>query len=259
MMIPDDFLQCNPCSTHVPARFDDRAVRLRHLLAQDAPLDAGGGRHLLFVCPLCTRPWYKAGRSEYPRLSPEQLIFLSTALHVDLDALYLLPRAFCSICSSVCLGGMFSIEECAWYANRMGYRFLWESASPRRIQLVTLLCRSDGHTLDWLIQQPFDILTSSTREALAVLKWLETRPFPASLHVLSSEQCQRLAGRLPAISAPSGATLAWQGYYWQAVCPPLGGATRVVLAVALPLASPAPFVSLHASWTVLARAMRAVL
>ncbi len=258
IMIPDDFFDGNPCGA--PYRFDDYEVRLHHLLQQDAPLAPdGGGRHLLLVCPICTRPWYKAGRSEYPRLTPEQLTFLSAALHVDLGALYQLPRAFCSLCSTISLGGMFSIEEYVQYPSQQGYRFLWECASPRRIRLVALLCRSGGLALDALVQQQPDILTSSTREALALLKWLETEPFPDSLQALSSEQCERLAYRLPAVSTPYGTTLKWQGYAWQAVCPPLGGEAQVVLAAALPPSAPAPFLSLHVSWTVLARAMRVVL
>jgi len=253
-MIPDDFFHCNPCGA--PYRFDDHEARLRHLLQQDATPAKGGGRHLLLVCPICTHPWYKAGRGEYPRLTPEQLTMLSAALHIDLDALYQLPRALCSLCSAVSLGGMFSIEK---YPYPQGYHFLWESASPRRIQLVAMLCRGEGFALDMLVQQQSDILTSSTREALAVLKWLETQPFPVTLQVLSTEQCSRLAHRLPAGSIPEGRQNVWQGYSWQAVCPPLGGETRVLLAVALPTSAPASFVSLHVSWTVLARAMRAVL
>lgn len=260
IMIPDDFFDGNPCGA--PYRFDDHEMRLRHLLSQDAPPASGGSRHLLLVCPICTRPWYKAGRSEYPRLTPEQLIFLSAALHVDLGALYQLPKAFCSICSAIFLDGMFSIEEYTQYQypyNQQGYRFLWESASSRRIQLVALLCPSEGLVLDALVQQPSDMLTSSTHEALAALKWLEAQPFPDVLQALSSEQCDRLAHRLPTGNTSHGTTLKWQGYCWQAICPTLGGETQVVLAVALPPSAPAPFLSLHVSWTVLARAMRAVL
>src|SRR5260221_39838 len=76
-------------------------------------------------------------RREYPRLTPEQLAFLGAALHVDMQALYLLPRALCPICSTVYLGGMFSAEA---YSHHRGYRFLWESASPRRIRLLAMVC-----------------------------------------------------------------------------------------------------------------------
>ena len=93
------------------SNFDDHEVRLRHLLQQDAMPTLEDSRHLLSVCPVCKHPWYKAGRHEYPRLTLEQLAFLGATLHVDIHSLYLLPRAFCPICSAIYLGGMFSAQE----------------------------------------------------------------------------------------------------------------------------------------------------
>jgi hypothetical protein len=82
-------------------------------LQQDAVSALEAGRHLLAVCPICKHPWYKADRQEYPRLTPMQLAFLGAALQVDIQALYLLPRAICTICSALHLGGIFSAETYA--------------------------------------------------------------------------------------------------------------------------------------------------
>src|SRR5260370_2169279 len=125
-MIPDDTFNFNHDGAF--SNFDDHEARLRHLLRQDAMPTSDGGRHLLAVCPICKHPWYKAGRHEYPRLTPVQLAFLGAALQVDIQALYLLPRAICPICSALHLGGMFSPEA---YSHHTRYRFLLETVSSR--------------------------------------------------------------------------------------------------------------------------------
>src|SRR5258708_36020005 len=108
-MIPDDTYIFNH---YGPLRnFDDHEARLRHLLRQDATPTLYGGRHLLYACQVCKQPWHKAGRQEYARLTPEQLAFLGASLHADITALHQLPRALCPICSTVYLGGMFSMGE----------------------------------------------------------------------------------------------------------------------------------------------------
>ena len=253
-MIPEDTFNFN----HGGAlgNFDDHEARLRHLLRQDAMPTSDGGRHLLFVCPICKHPWYKAGRHEYPRLTPEQLSFLGVALHVDIHALYLLPRALCPLCSTIYLGGMFSIGE---YPRRRGYRLLWESASPRRIRLLAMVCQREELTLDTLVQLTPDTPASSTRDVRAVVAWLETCPFPQAPQGYTKEQCAQLARCCPLGSASTSCVHRWHGYAWEESCPPLGGDVLVSLAVALPPRAPSSFASLLIGWSVLARAMRAVL
>ena len=146
-MIPEESFNFNRCSPS--GNFDHPEVRWPHLLQQDAVLALEAGWHLLAVCPVCKHPWYKAGRQEYPRLTPVQLAFLGAALQVDIQALYLLPRAICPICSALHLGGMFSAEI---YPHHSGYRFLWECATPRRIQLLAMVCAAEGLSLDALVQ-----------------------------------------------------------------------------------------------------------
>src|SRR5579872_3774547 len=124
-MIPDDPFIFNGYGA--PRNFDDHEVRLCHLLQRDAMSALESGGHLLSVCPVCQHPWYKVGGQEYPRLTSDQLACLGTSLHVDIHALHLLPRGLCPICSTVYLGGMFSVEE---YGPCKGYRFHWESALP---------------------------------------------------------------------------------------------------------------------------------
>jgi hypothetical protein len=85
MMIPDDPFNFNHAGAF--SNFGDQEVRLRHLLQQNALPTVESGRHLLSVCPICKRPWYKAGSREYPRLTPEQLACLGVALHTDVNAL----------------------------------------------------------------------------------------------------------------------------------------------------------------------------
>lgn len=253
-MIPEDSFDFNRFSPS--GNFDHPEVRWPHLLQQDTVPIMEAGRHLLLVCPVCKHPWYKADRHEYPRLTPEQLAFLGTALQVDIQALYLLPRAICPICSALHLGGMFSVEG---YPHDGGYRFRWESVSPRRIQLLAIICRGQGLVPDVLVRLaalPFAELTGETR---AVLTWLEACPSPETMHVLTHEQRQHLAHCYPAGNTADGRTCQWRGYAWETTCSPLGGEALVLLAVALPTSTLPPFSSLRQGWGVLARAMRTVL
>jgi hypothetical protein len=253
-MIPDDPFNFNHAGAF--SNFGDQEVSLRHLLRQHALPTVESGRHLLYVCPICKRPWYKAGRQEFPRLTPEQLALLGAALHTDVNVLHLLPRALCPICSTVYLGGMFSVDA---YPDHRGYRFLWESASPRRIRLLAMICRREGLTLDLLVQMSPETRTEPICDMRAVLAWLETCPFPKTLLAYTDKQRQHLAHSCPPGSAPDGSVHLWRGYAWEESCPPLGGNVLVSLAVALQPLAPSPFVSLLIGWHVLARAMRTVL
>jgi len=253
-MIPDDTIIFNHCSAL--STFDDHEVRLRHHLQLDVVTTIEAGRHLLSVCPICKHHWFKAGRQEFPRLTLEQLAFLGAALHVDIHSSYLLPRAFCPICSAIYLGGMFSVEE---YPQREGYQFLWESASPRHLRLLALVFRRAGRTLDGLVPLSLEPVSESLRDMLSVLAWREMCPFPETIRAYPEEQCQYLARRYPSGSAVDGKVHRWQGYAWDTLCPPLGGDVQVSLAVALPPSALGPFTSLLLSWNILARAMRGVL
>ena len=253
-MIPDDPYIFNRHSAR--SNFDDHDVRLHHLLRQDAIPTLEGGSHLLYICPVCKHPWYKAGRREYPRLTLEQLAFLGTVLHAEIHALHLLPRALCPICSTVHLGGMFSVGE---YPHHRGYHFLWESASPSRISLVAMICRSEELTLDTLVQTSPETLAGPIHALCSVLAWLELCPFPGAIRAHTDEQCQRLAHRFPPGNTADGRAHHWRGYAWDAPCPPLGGDVLVSLAVAVPPLAPSPFASLLMGWRVLAWAMRTVL
>ncbi len=253
-MIPDDTFFFNHHGAL--SNFDDDEAHLRHLFQQDAMPTLEGGRHLLYACQVCKRPWYKGARQEYPRLTPEQLTFLGTALHTDVHALHQLPRALCPICSTVYLGGMFSVDA---YAHHRGYRFLWESSSPRRIRLLAMVCWREGLTLDLLVQMSPEARTELMCDMRAVLAWLETCPFPETIQAYTDEQSQYLAHRCPPGSASDESIHLWRGYAWEDSCPPLGGDVLVSLAVAHQPLAPSPFASLFIGWHVLARAMRMVL
>lgn len=253
-MIPDNTFIFN--LPVVPRNFDDFETRLRFQLGQDALLTLEGGRHLLYTCPVCQHPWYKAGRSEYPRLTPEQLTCLGSALHVRCHALHQLPRALCPICSTIYLGGMFTMEE---YSPSRGYSFLWENASPQRIRMLAMVCRREGLTPDALVQKVPETLTRPLQEVRAVLAWLETCPYPDASQAYSEEHSQHLARRYPPGSAPRGESRLWRGYAWDAPCSVLGGDVVVSLAVGLRPQTPWPLLSLRIGWNILARAMRTVL
>jgi len=253
-MIPEDSFNFNRLSPS--GNFDHHEVRWPHLLQQDAMSALEAGRHLLAVCSICKHPWYKAGRQEYPRLTPVQLAFLGATLQVDIHTLYLLPRAFCPICSALHLGGMFSAET---YPNHRGYRFLWESVSPRRIQLLAIICAVEEPTLDALVQMIPERFAEPLGEVRSVLTWLETCSFPEAIQTLSDAQSQHLARHYPPGNTADESFRRWRGFAWETNCPLLGGHVLVLLAVtSRPDALP-PFASLRLSWQVLARAMRAVL
>lgn len=253
-MIPDNIFIFN--QPVVPRNFDDFEARLRYRLGQDAPLILEGGRHLLYTCPVCQHPWYKAGRREYPRLTSEQLACLSSALHVGCHALQQLPRALCSICSTIYLGGIFTTEE---YSPSRGYSFLWENASSQRIRMLAMICQHEELTLDSLMQTVPETLTRPLSEVRAVLAWLETCPFPGTLLAYTEEHSQQLARRCPPGKASGEGGRLWRGYAWNADCPALGGEVLVSLAVALRPETSWPFLSLRIGWNILARAMRTVL
>jgi hypothetical protein len=254
MMIPDDSFNFNHFGAHTD--FDAQEVRLRRLLQQDAMPVLEASRHLLLVCPVCKCPWYKAGSQDHPRLTPEQLVLLGAALQVDIQALYLLPRAFCPICSTLHLGGIFSATA---YPHHSGYRFLWESISPRRIQLLAMVCRGEELTLDALLQMAPDTVAEPTCEIRSMLAWLESCPCPEAIQAFTDEQRQHLALHCPPGRAVDGSQCLWRGYAWETSCPPLGGDALVSLAVAIPMPTLPPFDSLRLGWRVLARAMRVVL
>ncbi len=151
---------------------------------------------------------------------------------------------------------MFSAEE---YPQHKGYHFLWESASPRRIRLLAMVCRCEGLTLDTLLQMSPEPLAESTRDMCSVLTWLETSPFPETIRAYTGEQCQQLARHCPPGNATDGRANLWHGYVWNTPCAPLGGDVLVSLAVAIHPLVPSPFASLLVSWSVLARAIRTVL
>jgi hypothetical protein len=188
-MIPDQPFNFN--NFDAGSNFQAPEARLHHAFQQDATPILEIGRHLLFVCPVCKRPWYKADRREYPRLTPEQLASLGAALQVDIQALYVLPKAICPICSTLHLGGMFSAEA---YPNHRGYHFRWESVSPRRIQLLAMVHRAEGLTLDALLEMISDPFAEPLEEMRALLTWLEMCPSPDTVQALTGEQCQRWPG-----------------------------------------------------------------
>jgi hypothetical protein len=253
-MIPEDTTIFNGKSGR--KYFDDPEVRLRQILGQDAFPATGGGRHLLYGCPVCKRPWFKSGRGEYPCLTQEQLENLGMVLHADIQTFHLLPRALCTICSAIHLGGMFSIGA---YPQHTGYHFLWESASSRPLQCLAMVCRADGITLDEVLGLIPDPLLEQRCILRSLLAWLETCPWPETIQAYTQAQRRSLACLLPPGTAVDGRAQHWQGYAWEVVCPPLGGDVLVSLAVTLPLPDPAPFFSLLMSWRALARALRLVL
>jgi len=182
-MIPDDTTIFNGSGAR--RYFDDHEVRLRQVLGQDALRATGGGRHLLYGCPVCKRPWFKSSRREYPRLTLEQLAHLGLVLHADIQALHQLPRALCPICSTIHLGGIFSVGH---YPHHSGYHFLWESALPSRLQLQAMVCRSEGITLDTLLHLSPDLILEPRCTLHAVLAWLEACPLPETIRAYTQEQ-----------------------------------------------------------------------
>ena len=258
-MIPDDSFIFN--RQFVTRHFDDFEIRLQHTLGQDAVPTLAGGRHLLYACPVCRCPWYKAGRREYTRLTSEQLAHLSTVFHVDLDIRFALPRKLCPICSTIYLGGIFSVEEyrCDHAAQRTGYRLLWESASPPCASLLAVVYQSVNLPVSELVQLEPDTFTSSIQHVLPVLQWVETRHCPNLVRVLTREEGKLLSCHVPPGESANYEVCQWQGYVWKDICSPLACPVTMMLAVATSSHEIAPCARLLDVWRVLARAMRVVL
>lgn len=252
-MIPDDTRIFNLC--FVPRYFDDQETRIRDRLGQDAVPTLEGGRHLLYTCPVCRHPWYKAGRSEYPRLTAEQLTHLGATLHADVIALYALPKALCPICSAVHLGGVFSVEG---YPQHHGYRLLWESASSPRMMLMALIHRQEHPSLCTILQQETDTLLAPASHVRSILAWLGACSYPETRQTATNEESQLLARHLSPHDRIEQMSRVWRGYSWHAVCSPLGGAALVSLMIAIPPCEAVPFAKLFMAWRSLARAMRIV-
>jgi len=96
----------------------------------------------------------------------EQLALRGVTMRIDIHQQHLLPRALCPICSTVYLGGVFSVEG---YPQRRGYRFLWECTSTRDLQLQALVYRRDRCTLDGLVPLSLEILVDALAHARSVL------------------------------------------------------------------------------------------
>ena len=258
-MIPDDATTFNTTNA-APKHFDDPEGRLRYRLGQDA-VPTEGGRHLLYCCPLCKHPWYKAGRSEYPRLTVEQLTQLGEALHADTGLLHTFPQALCSICSVIYLGGTFSVEE---YCPdrppyRQGYRFMWEDATAPQTHLIGMICQRERLTNDRLLRMQPDILTMPVSQVRAVLAWMEALPYPNAIFGYADEESQDLGRQIPPQPDSDGTPRIWRGYSWIQVCPPLHGDVLISLASALHPLATYSFPRLFASWKLLARMMRVIL
>jgi hypothetical protein len=252
-MIPDNTFMFKQFG--VPRNFDDHDVRLSQHVQQDTMPMLEKGRHLFFVCPVCLLPWYKAGKQEFPRLSPEQLALFGETKHIDIHQQHLLPRALCSICSAVYLGGVFSVEE---FPQRRGYRFLWQCASARHLRLQALVYRRDGCTLEGLVPLSLEPLAREEKHVRSVLAWLETCPFPKAIRAWPDDQCQQslYGSSLENMGLSAGL---WRGYAWDVFCPPLGGDALVSVAVAGGSGALAPLPNVLLSWSILARVMRSVL
>lgn len=257
-MIPDN---TNIFNTHfIPKNFDDHEMRMRSWLGQDAAPTIGG-RHLLYSCPVCKRPWYKAGKCEYPRITNEQLGQLGETLHADTSLLCSFPQALCSICSVIYLGGVFSVEEYRpdIQPYRWGYHFTWEDASFLQTHLIGMVCRREQLTPSELLRMQPDILATPVRNVRAVLAWMEALSFPYAIFRYTDEESQHLSQRIPPKPGPDDIQRIWRGYSWIKECPPLHGEVIISLAIALHPLETYSFDRLFTSWKLLARMMRIIL
>jgi hypothetical protein len=258
-MIPDDSFIFN--RNFVARHFDDFEIRLQHTLGQDAAPTLAGGRHLLYACPVCKCPWYKAGRHEYTRLTSEQLAHLSAVFHVDFHIQYALPGKLCPICSTIYLGGIFSVEEyfSAYASQTNGFRMLWESASPPYASLLAIVYPSVCLPISEIVELEPDPLTSTIQDVHAVLQWLETRPCPNLARVFNEAESRLLTYHVPPENANHQEVRQWHGYAWKDICSPRASAVTIALAGATPQGEMVPCARLLTGWRFLARAMRVVL
>lgn len=242
LMIHDTLCSVSPAG--LPRHFDDPDVRQSILLAQRALPDPGGGRHMLYSCPLCHRPWYQAGASEYPCLTPVQLSALLSELHIDARSLPSLPRALCPVCSVSILSGMFSLQE---YPHKWGFQFSWESiGSPILLSVSFCAAKYGGNRI-----KP-DILSSPPEEVRSILAWFE-HSRPVRLRSFPPTVCQEYARSL---FARKRGRYPWKGWTWRDMCWQLGGLMTLSLLVSTYPDDPSSFVDFLTGSQLLARFCR---
>lgn len=214
-----------------PQAFDDGEVRLHHLLGQHAP-PTEGGRHILWYCWLCKRPWYQAGKAEHVRLTATQFARCCAALGVTRQHTSALPEALCPLCSTVYLGGLFRVGEYQREPGQRlcGYQFTWISASSPPTQLIAMMCRREHMPLSRLLARLPDLSISPAHLVQQGVCWLASRcaAIPEQVFTYEEEDQLRLARRL----SPGGPAATWQGYSWIDDCPCLHGEVIVSLAQA---------------------------
>jgi len=151
---------------------------------------------------------------------------------------------------------MFSIGA---FPEFRGYHLLWESASPPHRELAAIVCPAEGVSIDVLLRLLPDVLLEPRDRLAAVLAWLETCPLPETVRVYTQEQRYSYTSRNTGNSAANEKTQRWQGYAWEAFCPPLEGQVLVSLAMSPPSPDPASYLNLLVSWHAMARSLRMVL
>ena len=254
-MLPEESFNFNRFRTS--SNFDHPEVRWPHLLQQDAVSALEAGRHLLAVCPICKHPWYKAGRQEYPRLTPVQLAFLGATLQVDSRGP--LPASQGDLHDLQCLSPGRHVLRRDLSARRRVSLPVGERLASSHPAAGDGLCSGGTHPG---CARADDIPSGSPNlwaRCVPCLTWLETCPFPETIQTLSDEQSQHLARSFPPGNTIDESLRCWRGYAWETNCPLLGGHALVSLAVTTRPDALPPFASLRMGWQVLARAMRVVL
>jgi hypothetical protein len=221
-------------------------AKLRAAYHQRMPRTSDGGRRILFVCPYCQRLWLKDGRHKaLVRLTDKQEWLLVRELREGYHG-ETLAASLCRLCAAQ-LGGNCNVEAIYHSSNASaegltpcGYRFSWEGIPPVAAHLLCVIARVPGREVAMVDTLLNDVLAmrldcsishNVERELMAWVKCLSV-PVNATPYSQSVKLAQ---SRLdPPVHGRDAIDREWCGHSWITDCPPLGGASVVSLALALP-------------------------
>lgn len=234
---------------------DTYAARVQAALSGQyaPPASDRSGRRVLYRCNTCGRAWLMDGARVELALSGERLAALAMELHADTGTL---PYATCRICGAAHDIGELGMDEYGAGVQVGGYGFYWEGVEPPGAHLLGTIIGADYMTAQRATPRAGVVTRYAT--CRAVLAWLAALHSPTEYRRFTADDSAAMASdNPPGHRAPGTDGWVWQGVFFMAKCPPLGGRALVSLGQAMPPGEAFSVVDMLAGWRALARIMLA--